>query len=84
MHFNLLNAPVQINVVLGSIWIAIVSEIYKHRIKRIFKGGVIDHSKMFTLDQLKVCSWVTSKSVFTRFTNSELFFDHVACMFSIK
>jgi len=52
----LLNASAQVKVVWSSVWIAIVNEIWKHRNKHIFQGGVIDHSEMFTLAQLKVWS----------------------------
>jgi len=38
-----------------------VREIWCHRNKVIFKGGVVDHSEIFTLAQLKAWSWVTSK-----------------------
>jgi len=27
----------------------------------LFKGGVVDHSKVFSLAQVKVCSWISSK-----------------------
>jgi len=84
LHFNLLNAPVQVNVVCGNVWIAIVNEIWKHRNNHIFRSGVIDHSEMFTLVQLKVWSWVTSKFFSARFTYSEWCIYPVAFMFFIK
>jgi len=56
LHFNLLNASTQVNVVWSSVWIAVVNEIWKHMNKHIFQGGVIDYSEMFTLAQLKVWS----------------------------
>jgi len=84
LQFNLLNVSAQVNVVWSSVWIVVVNEIWKHRNKHIFQGGVIDHSKMFTLAQLKVGSWVTSKSDSACFTYSEWCIDHVSCMFSIK
>jgi len=43
-----------VNDVWGAIWIAGVSEIWKYRNNVIFKGGIIDVSKMFILVQLKV------------------------------
>jgi len=79
-----LNAPAQVKDVWSSIWIAVVNEIWKHRNKHIFQGGVIDHSEMFTLTQLKVWSWVTSKSGSACFTYSEWCIDPMACMLSIK
>ena len=83
-HFNLLNVLVKVNVVRGMVWIAVVGEIWKHRNKYIIKGGVIDHSKMFTLAQLKVWSWITSKSAHACFSYSEWCIDSLAGMFSIK
>ena len=80
LHFILLNAPVQVNVV----WNCVVSELWKHRNKHIFQGGVIDPSEVFTLAQLKAWSWVTSKTVSASFTYSEWCIDPKACMFSIK
>jgi len=54
LQFNLLNTSAQVKAFWSSIWIAVVNEISKHRNKHIFQGGVIDHSEMFTLAQLKV------------------------------
>jgi len=71
LQFNVLNAYAQLKAVWSSIWIAVVNEIWKHRNRHIFQGGVIDHSKMFTLAQLKVWSWVTSKFSSACFTYSE-------------
>ena len=67
LHFILLNAPVQVNVVWNCVWIAVVSELWKHRNKHIFQGGVIDPSEVFTLAQLKAWSWVTVSASFTYF-----------------
>jgi len=84
LHFNLINALFRVNVVWISVWIAIVSEIWKHRNKHIFQGGVIDLSEVFTLAQLRAWSWITSKYVSASFSYSEWCLDPVACMFSIK
>ena len=48
-HINLCNAPISINLVLGNVWIAMVSEIWCHRNKIIFNGGVVDRSNIFFL-----------------------------------
>jgi len=50
-------------VIWESVWIAVVGEIWQHGNKYTFKGGVIDHSKIFTLAQLKVWSLITTKFV---------------------
>jgi len=70
-QFNILEAPTSVNLILGSVWIAVVSEIWRHRNKHIFKGGVIDHSEIFSMVQLKVWSWVTSKVISDCFSFSD-------------
>jgi len=47
-------ASESVNDVWGALWIAVVSEIWKHKSKVIFKGGVVDVSEIFTIVQLKV------------------------------
>jgi len=54
LHFNLIDTPATVNLAFGNIWIAFISEIWNHRNKHIFKEGVIDHSEIFFLVQLKV------------------------------
>jgi len=71
LHFNLIGALATVNLDFGNIWIALVSEIWRHRNKHIFKGGVIDHFEIFSLAQLKVWSWVTSKVPSTCFSFSD-------------
>ena len=84
LHFNLLNAHVQVNVVWSCVWIVVISEIWKHKNKHIFQCRAIDLSEVLTLAQLNVWSWVTSKIVSARFTYFDWCIDPVACMFSIK
>ena len=60
LHFNLYNVLGYINVAWGSVWVAIINEISRHRNKHIFKGGTIDHCEIFSLTQLKAWSWITS------------------------
>ena len=47
LHSNLFGAPTIINLVFENIWIALVSEIWWHWNKHIFKGRVIDHFEIF-------------------------------------
>jgi len=68
LQFNIHEAPTSIHLILGSVWIAVVSEILRHRNKQIFKGGVIDHSKIFSMAQLKAWSLVTSKVPYACFS----------------
>jgi len=55
------NAPESVHLGMRNIWIVVVSEIWSHRNKIIFKGGVFYSSEIFSLAQLKVWSWITSK-----------------------
>jgi len=84
LHFNLIDAPAAINLAFGNIWITLVNDIWHHRNKHIFKGAVIDHSEIFSLAQLKVWSWVTSKDPLACFSFSDWCLDPLVCMFSIK
>jgi len=54
LQFNIHEAPTSVNLILESVWIAVLSEIWRHRNKYIFKGGVIDHSEIFSIAQLMV------------------------------
>ena len=54
LHFNLIDTPAAVNIAFGNIWIALISEIWRHRNKHIFKGGVIDHYDIFSMAHLKV------------------------------
>jgi len=51
-----------VDEVWGGIWIAVVNEVWRHRNRVIFKGGVIDVMEAFALVHLKIWSWVSSKS----------------------
>jgi len=53
------------------IWIAVVTELWKHRNKVIFNGGVVDGLEMAALVQVKTWFWITSKSLSGLFSFSE-------------
>jgi len=57
-QFRLINAS---SDVWGAVWIAVVSELWKHRNNIIFNRGVADVSEVFVLIQLKIWSWVSVK-----------------------
>jgi len=84
LQFNLSGAPTSVNLVLRTIWIVLVSEIWRHRNRHIFKGELIDYSEIFSMTHLKVGSWVTSKIPSACFSFSDWCFDPLVCMFSIK
>jgi len=74
------NAPTSMDEVWGEIWIAIVNEIWKHKNKVIFKGGVVDVLEAFVLVQLKTWSWVPFKSQPAFFSFSDWCIDPMVCM----
>ena len=48
-HFKILDASISVNLIMGNVWIALVSEIWRHKNNCLFKGGVVDHSEVFSL-----------------------------------
>jgi len=83
-HFlQFCNVIKSFNSVLGSVWISMVREIWCHRNKVIFKGGVVDYSEIFTLAQLKAWSWVTSKIPSACFSFSDWCLAPLSCLKSI-
>jgi len=74
------NAPSSVNKVWGVFWIAVVNEIWKHKNRVIFKGGVVGVLEAFVLVQLKAWSWVTSKSPSVHFSFSDWCIDSLVCM----
>jgi len=79
-QFRLSNVSVSVNEVWGVIWIVVVNEIWKHRNKVIFRGGVIDVVEVFALVQLKAWAWVTSKLWDAIFSFSNWCVDPLVCM----
>jgi len=77
-------APTFVNLILESVWIAIVSEIWKLKNKHILKGGMIDHSEIFSMAQLKTLSRVTSKVPSSCFFISNWYLDLLVCVYLIK
>jgi len=83
LQFRLCNAPESVNLGVENIWIAVVSEIWSHRNKIIFKAGVLDYSEIFSLAQLKVWSSITYKFPYACFSFSYWCFDPLVCLFSL-
>jgi len=44
-HFKILDAPISVNLIMGNLWITLVSEIWRH----MNKGGVVYHIEVFSL-----------------------------------
>jgi len=52
--FKILDETISVNLILGNVWIALISEIWRHRNNCLFNGGVVDYSEVFSLTQIKV------------------------------
>jgi len=81
-QFILIDAPSSVN--LGNIWIAVISELWRHNNNCIFKGGVIDYSEIFSLAQLNVWSWISAKVSSMGFSFSDWCLEPLVCIHSIK
>ena len=51
--FYLMGHSNRVNSVWKGLWVHIVSEIWSHRNKVVFNGGVMDAEEIFSLAQLK-------------------------------
>ena len=47
LHFILCNVPGYVNATWGSVWVAIIGEIWRNKNNHIFKGEAIDHFEIF-------------------------------------
>ncbi|XP_068484829.1 uncharacterized protein [Phaseolus vulgaris] len=79
-QFRMSQASVSVNEVWSTIWVGIVSEIWKHRNSVIFNRGVADVSEVFALVQVKVWSWIYAKSRSAYFPYSSWVLNPLACM----
>jgi len=70
-----------INAVWKTIWIVVVSEIWRLGNNRILKGGVVDGSKVFALIQLKVWSWIACKVPLACFSYSNWCLNPLVCRY---
>jgi len=79
-QFKMCNASCLVNEFWEAIWVGVVSEIWKHRNNVIFNKGKADMSKVFTMVQVKVWSWIYSKSSLRSFFNPNWRLNPLACM----
>jgi len=82
-YFKILDASTSVNLIMDNVWIALVSEIWRHRNNCLFKGGVVDHSEVFSPAQLKVWSWNVSKIPSVNFSFSDWCLEPLVCMYLI-
>ena len=73
-----------VNQIRGSVWIAVVEELWLHRNKRIFRGGRIDHIEIFTSAQMKALTWVTTKAHGVSFSYFDWCLEPLICMMSVN
>jgi len=69
-----------VKIVWSTIWVGVVSKIWNHRNLIIFKRGVTDVSEMFAMVQVKVWSWISTKSRPASFSYSDWCLEPSACM----
>ena len=79
-QFKILDASTSVNLIMANVWITLVSEIWSHRNNCLFKGGVVDHIEVFSLAQLKVWSWISSKIPSAKFSFSDWCLEPLVCM----
>ena len=80
IQFRLSQASVSVNDVWGTIWVGIVSEIWKHRNSVVFNGGVTNVLEVFVSAQVKVWSWIVAKSREVYFSYPYWVLDPLACI----
>jgi len=80
LQLSLGKASASVNSVSGSVWIVVVWEIWIHRNKIIFNGGVVDHLEIFSMAQLKVWTWVTFKVSTAQFSFSDWCLAPMSCL----
>jgi len=81
--FYLLDQKQSASRVWKGLWIVIVSEVWSHRNKVVFKGGVVDADEIFSLAQLKGWLWAKYKMKRTTFSYSDWILSPVECLQSL-
>jgi len=79
-HFRLSCASETVNNVRTTIWVGVVSELWKHRNSIIFNRGVGDASEVFSLVQVKVWLWVSVNCRSASFSFSGWCLEPLVCM----
>jgi len=74
-QFRLSSVSNVVNDVWGTIWVGVVSGIWRHRNSVTFDRGVVDALEVFALVQVNVWSWIYAKSCCNFFTYPQLDFE---------
>ena len=74
------NASGLVNDYWGAIWVEVVSEIWKHKKNIIFNREKTDVSEVFAIVQVKIWSWIYSKSRCRSFSYPNWCLNPLACM----
>jgi len=78
--FYLLGEKQSANRAWKGLWVAIISEVWSHKNKVVFKGGVVDAVEIFSLAQLKGWLWANYKMKRTTFSYSDWILSPVQCL----
>ena len=81
--FYLLDHKQSVNKAWKGVWVAIVSEVWSHRNKVVFKGGVVDADEIFSLALLKSWLWAKYKIKRTSFSYSDWTLSPMLCLQSL-
>jgi len=65
-------------------WVAIVLEIWNHKIKVVFNRGIVDAVEIFSLAQLKGWLWIKHKLSKITFSYSDWHFSLIKCLESLN
>jgi len=84
LNFKMTRVNEVVNQIWGCMWITIVGKLWRHRNHKTFKNGRIDHIEIFTMSQLKVWLWFSSKVQLASFFYSDWCLEPLVCMKSIK
>ena len=80
VQFRMSFSSKMVNMVWNTIWVGVVSEIWKHRNNIYFKSGVADVSEVFALVQVKVWAWVSTNFRLVLFSFSDWCLEPLVCM----
>jgi len=82
-NFHLTSHSNRVNSVWKGMWVAIVSEIWSHRNKVVFRGGIVDVEEIFSLAQLKGWLWIKYNLKCNSVSYSDWHFSPIKCLLSV-
>jgi len=82
--FHLMDQRKSVNRAWKGMWVAVVTKIWKHKNKVVFRGGVVDEVEFFCLAQLKSWEWFKHRMSRIILFYSDWDFAPVKCLQSVK